>query len=73
MITVTERVPVLIWQQDGRSILVDAEGMTFQARDEAAWERLPVIEAAGDPPPVPGDEQVDEAGEAHCQKKIQAA
>lgn len=54
VITVTERVPVLIWRQDGASKLVDAQGMTFPARDEAALSAYPVIEAAGDPPPLPG-------------------
>lgn len=54
LITVTERTPVMIWRQGERSILVDGDGMTFQARDQAALGALPVIEAAGDPPPVPG-------------------
>jgi hypothetical protein len=51
-ITVTERVPVLVWHQDGRTILVDGEGKTFQARDQVALDFLPVVEAAGDPPPA---------------------
>jgi hypothetical protein len=55
-ITVTERVPVLIWRQDGASKLVDAEGMTFPARDEASLSAYPVIEAAGDPPASTGSE-----------------
>lgn len=53
LITVTERTPVMIWRQDERSILVDADGKTFQAREQAALGSLPVIDAAGDPPPVP--------------------
>jgi len=53
-ITVTERLPVLIWRQDGASNLIDTQGMTFPARDEAALSAYPVIEAAGDPPSVPG-------------------
>jgi hypothetical protein len=54
VITVTERLPVLIWRQDGFSNLVDTQGMTFPARDEAALSIYPVIEASGDPPPLPG-------------------
>lgn len=54
VITVTERVPVLIWNQDGRTILVDGDGKTFQARDQVALGSLPVVESAGDPPPMPG-------------------
>jgi hypothetical protein len=53
-ITVTERLPVLIWRQDGVSNLVDEQGMTFPARDEAALSAYPVIEASGDPPLLPG-------------------
>jgi len=52
-------VPVFVWQQDSRSILVDEQGMTFQARDTAALSALPVIKAAGDPPAVPGQEVVE--------------
>jgi hypothetical protein len=53
LITVTERVPVLVWRQDDATILVDNDGMTFQARDHVALSGLPVVEAAGDPPAVP--------------------
>jgi hypothetical protein len=53
LITVTERVPVLVWRQDGTNILVDNEGMTFQARDNVALSGLPVVEAFADPPAVP--------------------
>lgn len=50
MITVTERVPVLVWRQDGRTNLVDAGGMLFPAREDSAAANLPVVEAAGSPP-----------------------
>jgi hypothetical protein len=52
LITVTERAPVLVWHQDGKTILVDDDGMTFQARDSVALDGLPVIEASGKPPSV---------------------
>jgi hypothetical protein len=58
VITVTERVPVLIWRQDGAAKLVDLEGMTFPPRDEAALSAYPVIEASGDPPVLPGSEEI---------------
>jgi hypothetical protein len=54
VITVTERLPVLIWRQEGASRLIDSQGMTFPARDEADLSAYPVIEAAGDPPDLPG-------------------
>lgn len=55
VITVTERVPVLIWLQDDRSNLVDQNGMTFPMRMEMEKESLalPVIEAETSPPAPP--------------------
>lgn len=53
-ITVTERIPVLVWHQGSRTILLDEQGMTFQSRDQISLAGLPVVEAAADPPPVPG-------------------
>jgi cell division protein FtsQ len=50
VVTVTERVPVLIWRQDGRSSLVDAQGMLFPARNETVEMPYPVVEASGSPP-----------------------
>jgi cell division protein FtsQ len=52
MITVTERVPVLIWRQGGQSDLVDADGVAFPMRDGADTSSFPVVEATGDPPPL---------------------
>jgi len=72
VITVTERVPVLVWLQDSRSILVDEQGMTFQARDDAALSALPVVKAAGPPPPLPGEDAVVDTDEVTAED-IQAA
>ncbi|MBN1146529.1 MAG: FtsQ-type POTRA domain-containing protein [Anaerolineales bacterium] len=58
MITVTERSPVLIWYQDAEWRLVDAEGVTFPASDEAIISGFPVINANGDPPQL---ESLEEA------------
>lgn len=52
LITVTERTPVLIWLQDGRSNLIDADGVTFPKREGSQSGSYPVIEAMGDPPPI---------------------
>jgi cell division protein FtsQ len=52
LITVTERVPVMVWLQEGKSYLVDADGMNFPVRHEGATGDLPVVEAAGAPPGV---------------------
>lgn len=54
LITVTERVPVLIWRQEGASRLIDSQGMTFPARDEIDLSAYPIIEATGDPPELAG-------------------
>ena len=50
-ITVTERVPVLTWYQDGRTELVDAEGMAFPLREGGQAGPSPLVEALS-PPPV---------------------
>jgi len=42
-ITVTERLPVLVWEQDGRTNLVDAEGMAFPLRGEEIDPYLPRV------------------------------
>jgi cell division protein FtsQ len=62
-ITVTERVPVIVWQQGGRSKLVDAEGMTFPVRNDLALDSYPVIDAQGDPPALILPESSDSSSE----------
>ncbi len=52
LITVTERLPVMIWLQEGKSYFVDKDGMTFPLRHEGATGDLPVVDAAGAPPGV---------------------
>ena len=49
-ITVTERVPVVVWKQAGKIQAVDAEGYAYTARDETVLSSLPSVEASGDPP-----------------------
>jgi hypothetical protein len=55
-IAVTERVPVLIWNQGGESALVDLQGVTFPNRGAGDPGLLPVIDASGDPVNVGGPE-----------------
>ena len=62
-ITVTERVPVMIWQQGGRSKLVDADGMTFPVRNDLALDSYPVIDAQGDPPDLVLPDSTDSSSE----------
>lgn len=50
LVTVTERVPVLIWRQEGRTELVDAEGIAFPPRESGVPEGLPVVDALVPPP-----------------------
>jgi cell division protein FtsQ len=48
-VTVSERLPVLTWQQDGKSLFVDADGMAFAP--QAGEKPLgPVIQASSAPP-----------------------
>jgi cell division protein FtsQ len=63
VVTVTERVPVLIWRQDGKTSLVDIDGMIFPFRDETVQTNYPVVEAAGIPP-MPPQSTPDTTGNA---------
>ena len=58
-ITVTERVPVLVWQQDEKSVLVDQDGITFPIREDMLLDSYPRVIAQGDPPEVV--EQTDDS------------
>jgi len=49
-VSVTERQPALIWQQDGKIAWIDAEGIAF--RETAQVEGLVTVTALG-PPPAP--------------------
>ena len=49
-IEVTERAPVAIWRQDGRSLYIAADGIAFPARSQEVDPTLPVIEASANPP-----------------------
>jgi hypothetical protein len=60
-ITVTERIPVLIWFQDDEWKLVDAEGVTFPASDDTMLSGYPVVEASGDPPQMDAPESATPA------------
>ncbi len=53
VVQVTERKPVLTWQQDGKTNLVDANGVAFPLRTGAKPGPGPVVEAKGAPPSVP--------------------
>ena len=60
LITVTERVPVAIWRQDGRSLYVSEDGVGFPSRNQAEGSLLPVIEASASPPAPAAVQTVDE-------------
>jgi len=49
-ITVTERVPVLVWQQEGKTLLVDEDGIAFPTRGDEVDTLLPVVLASSPPP-----------------------
>jgi hypothetical protein len=52
-VTVTERIPVLIWMQGDHTKLVDDHGMTFPLREDIANFPLPMVEANDNPPSPP--------------------
>lgn len=49
-ISVTERIPVAVWRQDGRSLYIAADGIAFPSRSQEIDPSLPVIEASANPP-----------------------
>jgi hypothetical protein len=48
-VTVSERLPVLTWQQDGKTLFVDADGMAFAPRP-GEKPLGPLIQASSSPP-----------------------
>jgi len=49
-VTVDERVPILTWRQDSRTVFVDANGVAFPLRGESATAPSLVVEATSPPP-----------------------
>ncbi len=60
LITVTERVPVAIWRQDGRSLYIAEDGVGFPSRNQEEGSLLPVVEASANPPAPAPVQTVDE-------------
>ncbi len=50
VVTVEERVPILTWRQDGRTTLVDANGISFPMRSPNDALPSPRVEAFNTPP-----------------------
>ena len=48
-VVVEERVPILTWKQDGRTLLADANGVVFPVRSELTTFS-PIVEALSSPP-----------------------
>lgn len=59
-IAVTERMPVAVWRQDGRSVYIAADGIAFPSRSQDIDPTLPVIEASANPPAPAAVPTVDE-------------
>jgi hypothetical protein len=51
-ITVTERLPVIAWSQNGTVMLVEEDGTAFPQRNQSATAGLMQVEASS-PPPAP--------------------
>jgi hypothetical protein len=58
VISVTERIPVLIWRQGEQLLLLDTEGMAFQDREGTTLAVYPNIDAKGDPPLILNTEPI---------------
>jgi len=52
LVSVEERTPILVWRQDDKSVLVDANGYAFPIRGDGGNEPALVVEASGPPPSV---------------------
>ncbi|MFW5713292.1 MAG: cell division protein FtsQ/DivIB [Brevefilum sp.] len=57
-VRVSERQPLMLWQQDGQSLWIDSDGVMFPVRGEADVP-LTVI-ASSDPPSIQTPDKVDE-------------
>ena len=58
IVSVQERQPIVTWQQDGRTILVDPDGMAFPRRSESDATPALVVNALDSPPAM---QQTEEA------------
>jgi hypothetical protein len=56
-VTVEERLPILTWRQEGRTVLVDANGIAFPLRNQTQSEQGLVIEAFDAPPTFELDQE----------------
>lgn len=56
-VTVEERLPILTWRQEGRTVLVDANGIAFPLRNQTQAGPALVIEAFDPPPVVVSDQE----------------
>lgn len=54
-VAVEERQPILTWRQDGRTVLVDPNGVAFPLRDQVQSEPALVVEASNSPPAIEQD------------------
>ncbi len=51
-VTVEERLPILTWHQEGRTVLVDANGIAFPQRELGGAAPSVVVEASSSPPVI---------------------
>jgi hypothetical protein len=52
VVTVEERLPILTWRQEGRTVLVDANGVAFPQRELGGVTPSVVVEAFSSPPVI---------------------
>jgi cell division protein FtsQ len=48
-VTIVERSPILVWRQDGKSVLVDANGYAFPLRETTSAQPSLIVEASTGP------------------------
>ena len=70
VISITERVPILIWRQEDHSLLVDAEGLAYPMRETTTPGGYPVIEAVGDPPLLMYNKPISNTIDIHAEESL---
>ena len=58
-VTIEERQPILVWKQDGKQMLVDANGVAFPQRENAPPGPSLTVEAPGAPPQAAAADEMD--------------
>lgn len=61
LVTLEERTPILRWEQDGKTVLIDANGFAFLERGQPSQEIALVVKASSPPPALSQREALEDA------------